>query len=190
MKSDAATVRADLAQEAQFHPVVAVVGVGYVGSHLVEAFAKVYEVVAFDVSKRRAEQIAQQFQGRAVRSTSHAPDLAVADAFLISVPTILNHDKTIDTTFLERAVRTIAQYARHGVTVVVESSVAVGMTRKLLSPLVATKNVKVGMSPEVYHINPFRQAELTPAIRELTQAANSLHSRLSRRLSLVSIPHH
>lgn len=153
MNSDAAPIRAEIAQEAHFHHVVAVVGVGYVGSHLVEAFAKVYEVVAFDVSKRRVEQIAQQFQGLAVRSTSHAPDLAVADAFLISVPTMLNHDKTIDTTFLKRAVQTIAQHARHGVTVVVESSVAVGMTRELLSPLIATKNVKVGMSPEVHHIN-------------------------------------
>ncbi|KAL8726927.1 MAG: hypothetical protein Q9166_006384 [cf. Caloplaca sp. 2 TL-2023] len=152
---DAAPVRAHLAQEAHFHPVVAVVGVGFVGSHLVEAFAKVYEVVAFDVSRRRVEQIAQQFQGLAVRCTSHAPDLAVADAFLVSVPTILNHDKTIDTTSLERAVRTITQHARHGVTVVVESSVAVGMTRELLSPLIATKNVKVGMSPE--RVDPGRQ---------------------------------
>jgi nucleotide sugar dehydrogenase len=155
MKFDAATVRADLAQERHFHPVVAVVGVGYVGSHLVEAFARVYEVVAFDISKQRAEQIAQQFQGLTVRSTSHAPDLAVADAFLISVPTTLNHDKTIDTTFLERAVRTMSQHARHGVTIIVESSVAVGMTRELLSPLVATKNVKVGMSPE--RIDPGRR---------------------------------
>jgi threonine dehydrogenase-like Zn-dependent dehydrogenase len=83
----------EIEQEVHFHPVVAVVGVGYVGSYLVKAFAKVYEVVAFDISQRRAEQIAQQFQGRAVRSTSHAPNVAVADAFLISVPTMLNSRK-------------------------------------------------------------------------------------------------
>jgi UDP-N-acetyl-D-mannosaminuronate dehydrogenase len=141
-----------------YQPVVAVVGVGYVGSHLVEAFAKVYTVVAFDVSEQRVEQLARQYQGKpAVRSTLHAPDLAVADAFLISVPTLLKGDKTIDTSFVEAAIRTIAQHARDGVTVVVESSVAVGMTRELLSPLIATNKVKVGMSPEVCCNGPFRK---------------------------------
>ncbi|KAK4993559.1 hypothetical protein LTR66_005987 [Elasticomyces elasticus] len=179
-------------QEAHFHPVVAVIGVGYVGSHLVEAFAKVYEVVAFDISKRRAEQIAQQFQGRAVRSTSHAPDVAVADAFLISVPTMLNDDKTIDTTFLKRAVRTITQHARHGVTVVVESSVAVGMTRELLSPFIATKKFKVGMSPE--RVDPGRQFPAFQAIPKVIsgidpsslQAVHQLYERVFDHLVPVS----
>lgn len=158
MTSDTARIKATVAQERHFHPVVAVVGVGYVGSHLVEAFARVYEVIAFDVSKQRIEKIAQQFSGSAaVRTTSHAPDLAAADAVLISVPTPLNHDKTIDTTFLEIAIRTIAQHVRPGVTVVVESTVAIGMTRELLSFLVATKHAKVGMSPEVYHIERLRK---------------------------------
>jgi UDP-N-acetyl-D-mannosaminuronate dehydrogenase len=143
-------------EERLYRPVVAVVGVGYVGSHLVDAFAKVYTVVAFDVSEQRVEQLSRQYQGHpAVRSTSHAPDLADADAFLISVPTLLNEDKSIDTSFIEGAIQTVAQHARDGVTVVVESSVAVGMTRKLLGPLVGTNKVKVGMSPEVCGNPPF-----------------------------------
>lgn len=154
MKSDTAPARGHLAPEAPFHPVVAVIGVGYVGSHLVEAFAKFYEVIAFDILKRRVEQITQQFQELPVRITSNAPDLAIADAFLISVPTSLNHDKTINTTAIEKAVQTVTEHARHGVTVVMESSVSVGMTRRLLGPLIATKNVKVGMSPEVSIFQP------------------------------------
>lgn len=150
MDSDSAPVGANLPRAAYRQPVVAVVGVGYVGSRLVEAFAEVYSVVAFDISKPRVEQLARRFKGLSVRSTWRATDLAVADVFLISVPTSLNHDRTINTSSLEKAVQTIAEYARHGVTVVMESSVAVGMTRKLLGPLVASKKVKVGMSPEVF----------------------------------------
>lgn len=150
MKSDAAPANGHLAPEASFHPVVAVIGVGYVGSHLVEAFAKYYEVIAFDISKQRVEQITQQFRELPVRVTSNASDLTRADAFLISVPTSLNDDKTINTTAIEKAVQTITEHARHGVTVVMESSVSVGMTRRFLGPLIAAKNVKVGMSPEVY----------------------------------------
>lgn len=132
-----------------FTPVVAVIGVGYVGLHLVEAFSRRYDVIAFDVSEQRLQQISEHFAGLPVQCTSRPNDLAAADYFLISVPTVLNHDKTIDTTYLKKAVQTINRYAKHGVTVVVESSVAVGMTRALLSPLIATKNVKIGMSPEV-----------------------------------------
>ncbi|OJJ78605.1 nucleotide sugar dehydrogenase [Aspergillus glaucus CBS 516.65] len=165
MKSDTAPAKGHLAPEAPFHPVVAVIGVGYVGSHLVEAFAKFYEVIAFDISKRRVEQITQQFQELPVRITSNAPDLALADAFLISVPTSLNHDKTINTTAIEKAVQTVTEHARHGVTVVMESSVSVGMTRRLLGPLIATKNVKVGMSPE--RVDPGRQFPAFQAIPKI-----------------------
>lgn len=149
MDSDSGPTAANLAYAAHSQPVIAVIGVGYVGSHLVEAFAKVYSVIAFDISKQRVEQIARRFKGPSVRCTWRASDLAAADVFLISVPTSLNHDRTINTTSIETAVQIIVEYARHGVTVVMESSVAVGMTRELLGPLVATKKAKVGMSPEV-----------------------------------------
>ncbi|KAI3317110.1 hypothetical protein HD806DRAFT_527313 [Xylariaceae sp. AK1471] len=70
----------------------------------------------------------------AIRSTSHVSDLTVADAFLVSVLTIFNHDKTIDITFLETAIRAIAQHARRGVTVVVESSVSRGHDKRAPRP--------------------------------------------------------
>lgn len=47
-------------------PVVAVVDVGYVGSRLVEAFAEVYLLIAFDTSKQSVEQNARSFNGLSV----------------------------------------------------------------------------------------------------------------------------
>lgn len=129
--------------------IVAVIGVGYVGTHLVEAFARHYQVVAFDLSEKRLQAVAEDLKGLPIRFTSNASDINEATHILIAVPTVLKADKTIDTTYLRSAISTVEQYAKPGSTVVVESSVAVGMTRQLVGPLMASKNLKVGMSPEV-----------------------------------------
>lgn len=130
-------------------PLVAVIGVGYVGTHLVEAFAHHYNVLAFDLSLQRLQTVARDLEGLPISFTSDAARIREASHILISVPTILKDNKSIDTTYLRSAIATIETYARPGSTVVMESSVAVGMTRELVGPLMASKNLKVGMSPEV-----------------------------------------
>lgn len=130
-------------------PLVAVIGVGYVGEHLVGAFSNNYNVLGYDVSEARAQQLAQkQAAGSRARFTSKVSDLAEATHFLISVPTLLLPDKTIDSSFLRSALSAVGSYARRGATVVVESSVAVGMTRQLLGPLAKERGYFAGMSPE------------------------------------------
>ncbi|KAH9203654.1 hypothetical protein DL95DRAFT_241334, partial [Leptodontidium sp. 2 PMI_412] len=150
---------------------VAVIGVGYVGTHLASAFAQQYNVLAFDVSERRLCEVAKEFKNLPVRCTSSAADLSEADYFLISVPTVLNQDKTINTTYLQSAVASVERYARPGSTVVVESSVAVGMTRKLLGPLISSKRLKVGMSPE--RVDPGR---VFPAFKDIPKVISGLDS--------------
>jgi UDP-N-acetyl-D-mannosaminuronate dehydrogenase len=129
--------------------VVAVIGVGYVGTHLVEAFAGCYNVIAFDLSEKRLQEVSNQLKGLPIHFTSSAADISEASHVLISVPTILNEDKKVDTTYLRSAIATVEKYVKPGSTIVIESSVAVGMTRQLVGPLMASKNLKVGMSPEV-----------------------------------------
>lgn len=152
-------------------PLVAVIGVGYVGTHLVEAFAHHYTVIAFDVNQQRLSYVADKLKGQPIRFTSCAANLAEASHFLISVPTLLNPDKSIDTTYLQDAIANVEKYAKPGSTVIVESSVAVGMTRQLVGPLLASKNFKVGMSPEVklsprkVHFTQEFPANVTPESR-------------------------
>ena len=169
-------------------PIVAVIGVGYVGTHLVEAFAHHYNVLAFDLSEKRLQDVAEQLKGLPIKFTSCAADISEASHILISVPTVLNQDKTIDTTYLQSAIATVEKYAKPGSTVVVESSVAVGMTRQLVGPLIASKNLKVGMSPEVR----FPSSNSSPAnpkltmYRELTPDAHSPPSRIFLKSFLAS----
>lgn len=143
------TVQQQELTPAEPQSIVAVIGVGYVGTHLVEAFAGHYNVIAFDLSERRLAEVATRLTGLPIQFTSNARDISDASHVLISVPTILKEDKSIDTAYLRSAIATVEKYVKPGSTVVVESSVAVGMTRELVGPLMASKNLRVGMSPEV-----------------------------------------
>lgn len=134
-------------------PVIAVLGVGYVGTHLVSNFASRYQVIGFDVSSKRIRQMQKNFDldSKTIQFTCDPRDIGRATHFLISVPTLLRHDKTVDSTYLRQAINTVGIYARQGATVVMESSVAVGMTRELLGPVAVTRGFYAGMSPEVSH---------------------------------------
>ncbi|KAI1611299.1 polysaccharide biosynthesis protein vipA/tviB [Exophiala viscosa] len=128
---------------------VAVIGVGYVGIQLVTAFAEHYRVIAFDISEKRINTVAQTLKAfPSITCTTNPTQLADATHFLLAVPTILHPDKRIDTSHLRAAVYTVGLYARPKATIVIESSVAVGMTRRLLTDLMVVQGLRGGMSPE------------------------------------------
>jgi len=134
----------------QDEPIVAVIGVGYVGKHLASSFSSRYQVIGFDVSAKRIRDLTGEYEDNTNVQFSRDPqDLRRATHFLISVPTLLRPDKTIDSSYLREALKTVGEVARSGSTVVIESSVAVGMTRQLLGPLAASRRFFAGMSPEV-----------------------------------------
>ncbi|UZP36631.1 hypothetical protein NXS19_004447 [Fusarium pseudograminearum] len=119
-------------------PVVAVVGVGYVGTHLVSSFSSKYQVIGFDVSERRIKELDQEFQGNNhVRFSRTQSDLISATHFLISVPTLLRPNKSINSSYLRDALNMVSQVARRGSTIVIESSVAAylrGMSPERVDP--------------------------------------------------------
>lgn len=146
--------------DAQTRPLVAVIGVGYVGTHLVDVFSRQYSTLGFDVDERRVQDLKPRFGGnRRVALTSCPRRLHAATHFLVSVPTLLLPDKTVDTSYLRSALKTVAAHARPGSTVVIESSVAVGMTRHLLGPVAKMRGFYAGMSPEVRLVSEFRGEE-------------------------------
>jgi hypothetical protein len=137
-------------------PLVAVIGVGYVGLHLVTGFSKHYNVIAFDLSQRRLDSVAVDLLPNPRLSLTSDPSrLASATHFLVSVPTLLvSGTSVVDTSYLQSAIDTITVHARVGATVVIESSVSVGMTRSLLANIATKYHLKAGMSPEVRPSSP------------------------------------
>lgn len=147
-------------------PLVAVIGVGYVGEHLTDVFSRCFNVLGYDVSETRVKNLSAKYSGNnKVRITSEAEDLSEASHFLISVPTLLQADKTVDTSYLRSALATVENHATPGSTVVIESSVAVGMTRELLGPLAKRKGLFAGMSPE--RVDPGRTEPPAHAIPKI-----------------------
>ncbi|KHO01322.1 Nucleotide sugar dehydrogenase [Metarhizium album ARSEF 1941] len=128
--------------------VVAVVGVGYVGKRLVQSFSARFKVIAYDISSEMLRAARRELSGRDIAYTTCPMDMKQATHFLIAVPTLANPDTSIDTSHISHVIRTVATVAQQGSTIVIESSVAVGMTRHLLAPIAASHGLFAGMSPE------------------------------------------
>ncbi|KAG8406659.1 hypothetical protein J3458_020998 [Metarhizium acridum] len=135
------------AREAEI--VVAVVGVGYVGRRLVQSFSTQFKVIAYDISSATLRAARRELCGGGnIKYTTCPMDMKQATHFLIAVPTLVNEDASINTTHIKDAINTVATVAQQGSTVVIESSVAVGMTRSLLGPIAVSYGLFAGMSPE------------------------------------------
>lgn len=167
-------------------PIVAVVGVGYVGQHLVETFCQKYKVIGFDVSLSRVGQLSADFKHRSNATfTANSNGIAQATHFLIAVPTLLLPDHSIDSSYLRQALKTVSRHARPGAVVVIESSVAVGMTRELLGPVAAARGFYAGMSPE--RVDPGRKDPPAHAIPKIISGLDDIvPGSLERIASLYS----
>ncbi|KAJ4044654.1 hypothetical protein NW761_008435 [Fusarium oxysporum] len=163
-------------------PVVAVVGVGYVGTHLVSSFSSRYQVIGFDVSERRIQDLRQEFKGNEnVTFSRTRNDLVAATHFLISVPTLLRPNKSIDSSYLYDALKMVGQVARRGSTIVIESSVAVGMTRELVGPIAKRLALFAGMSPE--RVDPGRTE---PPVKSIPKIISGLDDILPGSLDAIN----
>lgn len=133
-------------------PQVCVIGVGFVGELIVEAFSKAYHVIGYDKSPKRAAEMKRRFADNPnVTIQSTTDNLEQCKLFSISVPTLLSvlpsGEITINDSHVKSAISLVESLVSVGSVVVLESSVHVGMSRKLLTGL-RQKGVFVGFSPE------------------------------------------
>ena len=127
---------------------ICVIGVGFVGEHLVDIFSKRYRVIGYDVAQNRVNQLKEIFKNNCnVIIQSSFDNMEHSKLFCIAVPTPLSDDGTINDSYIYKSIKLIEDIASVGSTVVMESSVHIGMTRKNLGHL-RNKNIYVGFSPE------------------------------------------
>lgn len=84
------------------------------------------------------------------RRRSSAEELSGANVYVVRVPVTLTVDGVIDTSDLESAVALLSQHARPGATVVLETAVPIGTSRRLLEPLERENQAYCGFSQEVH----------------------------------------
>jgi nucleotide sugar dehydrogenase len=160
---------------------VCVVGVGFVGEHLVKTFNKKFHVIGVDTSPNRIKVLRalncskSNDNQKFLSFQDTYSDLTHIDAFLISVPTLVTADKQdVDMSYLLSVRDTLLKIAKPGALIMVESSVYVGATRELFKVFLE-KGIYVGFSPE--RVDPGRTS---PAIEEIPKIISGLNDESLR----------
>jgi UDP-N-acetyl-D-glucosamine dehydrogenase len=139
---------------------IGVIGLGYVGLPLVQAFLQAgFRTLGFDIDPRKVERLNRgesyighipstwiaewRGAGRFEATADHAR-LAEPDAVLICVPTPLSESRDPDLRFVEESARRIAATLRLGQLVVLESTTYPGTTRDVVAPLLAEGGLRLG----------------------------------------------
>ncbi|HSC85660.1 MAG TPA: Vi polysaccharide biosynthesis UDP-N-acetylglucosamine C-6 dehydrogenase TviB, partial [Polyangiaceae bacterium] len=138
-------------------PVVAVVGLGYVGRPLARAFARLYPTVGVDTSEATLQ--AARLEVPDGNFSSDFSIIAHADVIVVAVPTPISPNRQPDFSALRDSSTEIGRNMREGCTVVYESTVYPGATEEICVPLLEQasgltwkRDFWVGYSPE--RINP------------------------------------
>jgi nucleotide sugar dehydrogenase len=143
--------------------VVCVVGVGYVGLPLAEAFSKHLKVIGYDLSEMKVEELNHKNNNNNLEFTSDPAEIKKADFILIAVPTPVTESKEPDLFCVRSSVETVGRNLKKGAVVVLESTVYPGVTEEIVMPLLEKSSgmkcgvdFKIGYSPE--RINPGDEA--------------------------------
>lgn len=139
---------------------VGIIGLGYVGLPLVQAFLRSgFRVMGFDVDPEKVarlrkgesyiKHIGSEWIGEAVGQGRFDPTdemnrLSEPDAILICVPTPLTESRDPDLTYVEQTARQIARAVRRGQLVILESTTYPGTTRDVVLPILAESGLEIG----------------------------------------------
>jgi len=185
---------------------IGVIGLGYVGLPLLEAFSREgFPVTGIDVDARKIQalqagqsyiqDIPDDFVARlnTLPSTVFSSDFAHlkdADALIICVPTPLRKSKEPDISYILAAAEEIVNILRPGQLVVLESTTYPGTTDEILLPMFETTAYKVGQdfllafSPE--RIDPgnqqFQVAQIPKVVGGVTPACTEVAAALYRQV--------
>jgi UDP-N-acetyl-D-galactosamine dehydrogenase len=152
-------------------PVVALVGLGYVGLPLAVEFGKKFKTIGYDLSVEKIAAYKKHFDPtgevgsndlKAACYLSFSTDpasLAEADVIIIAVPTPVDEAHIPDFSFLVGSSTTVGAHMKRGAIVVYESTVYPGATEEVCIPLLEKhsgmkwkQDFHVGYSPE--RVNP------------------------------------
>jgi len=149
---------------------IAVIGLGYVGLPLAVALAQHFPTLGFDVDQSRVSELQDGFDRTGEIGTSELvdsslvvsgdrSDIAVADIYIVTVPTPVDKTNRPDLSLVKAACLSIGAVLKTGNIVVFESTVYPGVTEDICGPaleeasgLVCGHDFFLGYSPE--RINP------------------------------------
>ncbi len=138
--------------------VICIVGLGYVGLPLAEAFSRHFKVIGFDTNVKLVKELGLRKNNQNLTITGDPHQIKQADFIIIAVPTLVTKTKEPDLSHIENASRIVSQNMKVGCTVILESTVYPGVTEDVVKPILEEsglkcgKDFKIAYSPE--RINP------------------------------------
>jgi UDP-N-acetyl-D-galactosamine dehydrogenase len=170
------------------NPLIAVIGLGYVGLPLAVEFGKRRAVVGFDINAKRIAELQgghdhtlettpeELIAAAQLAFTSHIDDLRDCAVFIVTVPTPIDDANRPDLTPLVKASETVGKVMRHGAIVIFESTVYPGATEEVCVPVLEKFSGKkfnvdffCGYSPE--RINPGDKVNTLTKIKKITSGS-------------------
>lgn len=164
---------------------VCVVGLGYVGLPLAQAFSKHLNTIGFEVNRDKVSQINSLNENENLICTSDPTLIEEADFVLICVPTPVAKSKEPDLFYVRSAAEVVGKHLKGGAIVVLESTVYPGVTEEIVAPVLEKVSglkcgidFKVGYSPE--RINPGDEEH---SLDKITKIVAGMDEETARSLS-------
>lgn len=141
--------------------IIGIVGMGYVGVPLAEAYTgKGVSVLGYDINKTRVDDLLAGRSGMKhigpdrIRTmldsgkfdvTANPARLSEADAILICVPTPLDHHQQPDLTYVQNTCDLLKDHIRKGQIIVLESTTYPGTTTDVMLPILEQSGLTAGV---------------------------------------------
>jgi UDP-N-acetyl-D-galactosamine dehydrogenase len=137
---------------------VCVVGLGYVGCSLAEAFSIHLRTIGYRRNRKKVDEL-NRTPGNRIEATTDPAKIKEADFVIIAVPTPVTKAKDPDLEPVISASEVVGKNLKKGAIVVLESTVYPGVTEEIMAPILEResgmkcgKDFFIGYSPE--RINP------------------------------------
>ena len=151
---------------------VCIVGLGYVGLPLAEAFSKHLKVIGFDIDKEKVKRLSESNNEENIEFTTDPSEIKQADFILICVPTPVTKSKEPDLRYVKSAAEIVGQHLKKGAIAVLESTIYPGVTEEIVKPILEKESKMkcgidfyLGYSPE--RINPGDEAHTLDKITKI-----------------------
>jgi UDP-N-acetyl-D-glucosamine/UDP-N-acetyl-D-galactosamine dehydrogenase len=165
---------------------VCIVGLGYVGQPLAEAFSCHLKTVGFDIVAEKVNRINVNNDFKLL-CTSDPSVIKQADYVLICVPTPITKHKEPDLSPVRSAAEVVGKNLKKESIVVLESTVYPGVTEEIVVPILEKESgmkcgsdFKIGYSPE--RVNP---GDYAHSIDRITKIVSGMDEETTRQLACL-----
>jgi len=162
---------------------ICIIGLGYVGLPLAILMGSKFNVIGFDINKKRIDELNknidntnevsfEKIKKSNILFTTEASEISKAKIIIITVPTPVDEYKIPDLNPIKQATELAAKYIQKGSIIVYESTVYPGVTEEICVPILEQisgfkwkKDFFVGYSPE--RINPGDKEHTVEKIKKI-----------------------